>query len=458
MGKLKSDTTPAGLATGPLALLKTSLTPGLETVYASRRLKEEDRAANEKRSSAHMKISPPTFFNFCASHVPLLMELARQEGEISEADARRLIRSSGSADQELPETTWKRLRELQILVPTEVDGDFYLLAEPVSRLLAYLFDEAQATTPEIIQGYIQSLDVLNKQLARAIESDDSLSVRLALDELHHVLRRIQSDVDETHRSVLNEVARYKIERRTVSVREKFRRIVHWMDRYVDPLVEIVRPDGALRATFDETEHLLLRVREHGVFAEPQAIERHVRHLRIVQRHALRLFQQCRRELQPLYASLRRASSIAEGAAIALERLQREGLDDWALRHVVPVCTLRMNHVPSDAAIGRAVRNLFEHPPEPPPVIALDAEEDAPDQLIRHQWLENLVEDLHPALPVTDLLGWMIDRYPEKGTADTVAGFTRLVFDAKFSARFTDHAAQSYETSDGVLEANPVEMT
>jgi hypothetical protein len=41
---------------------------------------------------------------------------------------------------ELPETTWRRLRELQILVSTETGSDFYFLAEPVRRLLAYLFD------------------------------------------------------------------------------------------------------------------------------------------------------------------------------------------------------------------------------------------------------------------------------------------------------------------------------
>ena len=40
-----------------------------------------------------MKISPRTFFNFCAEHVPLLRELARQEGEISEADAADRLRA-----------------------------------------------------------------------------------------------------------------------------------------------------------------------------------------------------------------------------------------------------------------------------------------------------------------------------------------------------------------------------
>ncbi|MEK6211457.1 MAG: hypothetical protein AABM64_13985 [Pseudomonadota bacterium] len=56
-----------------------------------------------------MKVSPQTFFNFCAVHVPLLRALQERVGELSEADARRLIRDSGKTDDELPETTWRRL-------------------------------------------------------------------------------------------------------------------------------------------------------------------------------------------------------------------------------------------------------------------------------------------------------------------------------------------------------------
>src|SRR5438270_12433506 len=99
-----------------------------------------------------MKTSPQTFFNFCADHVPLLRVLREQEAEVSEADVKRLIRSTAS--DELPETTWRRLSELQILVPVEPGSDFYFMAEQVSRLLSYLFDEANAASPEIISGYI----------------------------------------------------------------------------------------------------------------------------------------------------------------------------------------------------------------------------------------------------------------------------------------------------------------
>ena len=282
-----------------------------------------------------MKLNALTFFNFCATHVPLLRELMLHSGEISEADARRLIRSNSASNEQLPATTWRRLTELQILVPTEPSSDFYFLADAVARLLAYLFDEAKAATPEIIGGYIQSLESMCRQFSRAIDGDDRTLVRLALEELQQTLRRIHSDLEETHHSILIEIGRYKTERLGFSIREKFRRIAHWMERYVDPMVEIVRPDGPLRASFDECERLLHRARENGLFNDIPALERNLRHLRLVQRHALRVFQQCRRELQPLYESLRRASFIAEGAAIALEKLRRDGADGWATAALYP---------------------------------------------------------------------------------------------------------------------------
>src|SRR5204863_7413324 len=170
-----------------------------------------------------MKVNPQSFFNFCSGLVPLLRQLAESEGEISEADARRLIRANLAPDDELPETTWRRLKELQILVPTEPGSDFFFLAEPVGRLLAYLFDEAQAATPEMVRGCIESLTVSGKQLSRAIETDDVAVLRLAIEEIQQTLRRVQTDLDETHRCIMTEVARYKTERRTVPGRDELQR-------------------------------------------------------------------------------------------------------------------------------------------------------------------------------------------------------------------------------------------
>lgn len=404
-----------------------------------------------------MRINPETFFNFCSSHVPLLEQLAAWEEDISEADVRRLILANPGQGEQLLETTWRRLRELQIVVPTEPGGDFFLVAEPVRKLIAYLFDEAQAATPEMVRGCMDSLRVSGHQLARSIEQDDLSLLRLAMEEIQQTLRRIHSDLDETHHCILAEIARYKTERRTVSVREKFQRIVRWMERYVDPMVEIVRPDGPLRAAFDETERLMQRAREHGLFNDLPALERGLRRLRFVQRHALRVFQQCRRELQPLYESLRRSSFIAEGAALALRRLEQEGLAAWAETHVIASCAIRWQNVPGDAAIERALRNITEHPPEPPPVVELSVEEETPADLLRRRWLDSLRGAAHESVPLADLLEWLVQQYPQRDAADTLAGFTLLVFDGEFSATFGGGEPRDYQTADATLDAEPVQL-
>jgi hypothetical protein len=403
-----------------------------------------------------MKVNPQAFFNFCSGHVSLLAQLVAHQNDISESDARRLIRTNPGGE-ELPETTWRRLRELQILVPVEPGGDFYLVAEPVRKLVQYLFDEAQAATPEMVRGCIESLRVADSQLGRSIDEDDMSLLRIAVEEVQQTLRRIHSDLDETHRCILAEIARYKVERRTISIREKFQRIVRWMERYVDPMVEIVRPDGPLRATFDETERLLKQARENGLFNDLPMLERELRRLRVLQRHALRIFHQSRRELQPLYESLRRSSFIADGAAMALRKLEQEGVATWNQSHVIATGVLRWQNVPGDTAIEKALRTIAEHPPQPPPSVKLSSDEDVPPDFLRCVWLATLPEAAGDGLPLPDLLDWLVTQYPQRTAADALAGFTLLLFDPQFSVVFGDGETREYETADAILEGSPVQL-
>ncbi len=404
-----------------------------------------------------MKINPQTFFNFCAEHGALLRALTERSGEISEVEAMRLIRANPGLGEELPVTAWRRVRELQILVPTEPGSELYFVADPVARLLTYLFNEANPATPEMIRGYVLSLETTDKRLTRALAEEDITAVKLAFEEINQTLRRIHADLDETHHAIQLEVARYKTERSRVSVREKFRRIVHWMERYVEPMIEIVRADGPMRAAFDETERLLNHAREEALFNDHPALVRNHRFLRLAGDHALRVFTQCRKEIQPLYQELRRSSLIAEGAARALEKLQSEGLPKWGIEPLISVFTLRFQNVPGESAIGMALRRVIEHPPEPPPVLDFTSEEENPDALIRLVWLESLPKRVQPALPIEDLFAWLVEQHPGKDTSQILAGFTKLMFDSSFEAGFTDSLARDYRTVDGALEASPVKL-
>lgn len=369
----------------------------------------------------------------------------------------RLVKIHSAGQEELPQTVWRNLRDLQILVPVEPGSEVYLLAEPVAGLLAYLQNEANPATPEMISGYVRSLETLGQRLSAALAVEDVTAVKLAFDEITVTLRRIYADLDQTHHAILTEVANYKTERYRVSVRDKFRRIVYWMDRYVEPMIEVVRADGPMRAAFDETERLLHQARDQALFTDLPALERNLRHLRLVGAHALRMFIQGRKEIQPLYESLRRSSLIAEGAALALQKLQNEGLSAWGSAPLINICLLRIQNVPGDAAISLALRRIVEHPPEPPPVLDLDKEESAPAALARRRWLDALPEQVRPNLPLDDLLGWIVRQHPEKELPEVLAGLTEIVFHPDFEAHFLDAETRHYQTATGQLSASPVQL-
>jgi hypothetical protein len=265
-------------------------------------------------------------------------------------------------------------------------------------------------------------------------------------------------LEETQQAVLAEVGRYKTERQKASVRDRFRRIVFWMERYVEPLIEIVRADGPLRGTFDEIERLLRAARQQVLFNDHPALERNLRFLRLVGAHALRVFVQCRKEIQPLYDSLRRSSLIAEGAARALERLQNEGLAGWETGHLIGICSVRYQNVPGDPAITRALRRVFEHQPEPPPMVSMTVDDSPPQELLLRIWVDSLEQEIQPELPVPDLLHWLVNRYPDKSTAAVLAGFSKLVFERGLQATFKPDHPRQYATRNGAITAAPVELT
>src|SRR5438552_18378300 len=227
--------------------------------------------------------------------------------------------------------------------------------------------------------------------------------------MSQTLRRIHAGSDEPQNAMLGEVTRYKTERARVTVREKYKRIVYWMERYVEPMIEVVRADGPLRSAFDETDRLLHRAREEALLNDHPALTRNLRFLRLVSASALRVFTQCRKEIQPLYESVRRSSFIAEGASRALEQLQVEGLSKWD-KYLMGIAAWRYQNVPSVAAILATLRRIIEFPPEPPPILELKIEEEAPGALARLRWLESLPDLVGEKLPVSDLLEWLVRNF------------------------------------------------
>ncbi|MEO8067803.1 MAG: hypothetical protein ABI599_08945 [Flavobacteriales bacterium] len=405
-----------------------------------------------------MQLTPKRFFDFCADHVPLLHAIAVKPGDMSEAQVRQLIRTFSDTAQELPETTWQRLIDLQIMLPLEEGSAHYVMAQPLLSLFNYFYNDALPTSPEIIQGYIAALESARKRMLAGVEALDPLPVGMAATEVDHTLRRIQEDLDATHRAVMAEVARYKADRGSVSVRERYMRILSLMDQYVHPLVQIVRVDGQLVDTLDLTDQALRAAREQGVFTEVGAIDRNERQIRALRRRSIHTLNESRKELQPLYDILRRSSAIAHGATLALNRLHALKLEEWVEHYVVQAGRSSVECPPTDAVIRTTIHHVIAHPPQPPPSLNMQETAGTPDDYVRLLWLNGLQQAIKEELPVKDLTDWLVRSFPEKGTADALLGLGRLLFDPELDIIFKESKPRKYRTRDGVLEATTISVS
>lgn len=405
-----------------------------------------------------MIVPPKEFFQFCAKHVALLRELEQRSNgtELSEAEISAIVKGHAEADEQ-PSFVTKRLKQLRILVSTDQSEQYFLMAEPVRGILRYLLEEAKPASAETVQSYINELQKLAEKLRTALNRDDPMHAELALADITQALRRLHDDVSATHVSVLGEVARFKTDKRPASVREKYQRIVWWMQQYVAPMLDIIRVDGSMQATFVEVEETLETASTNPLVISMNAAEANLRLLRITRRHALNVFDQSGKEISPLYQLLARSSNLAIGSAWALDQLRVVSLEQWMQQAVVGVFALRQQGAFSDKAISRAIERIINNPPAPPPTVNLERGKKEPVALQHRRWLNALPDQIAKDLPVSDLLGWLTMRHPEADTAQILAGFSTLFYHKHFRARFTAGPIGNYRTSRHLIHAHPVTL-
>jgi hypothetical protein len=404
-------------------------------------------------------VPPKEFFQFCARHVSLLRELEQHANgtDLSESEISELVKVYALESEEQPAFLVKRLKDLRILISADQSEQYFLMAEPVRGILRYLLEEAKPASAETVQSYVNELQKLSQKLRVALNADDPTIADLALNDITQTLRRFHDDITATHVSVLSEVARFKTDKRPASVREKYQRIVWWMQQYIAPMIDVIRVDGAMQATFTEVEDVLEHASTNPLVISIGAAERNLRLVRLARRHALNVFEQSGKEIAPLYQSLARSSNLATGAAYALDRLRLTSPEEWSPKSVVGIFTLRHQGAYSDKAIAGAIERLLNNPPVPPPAISFGHDGKTPAALEHRRWLNSLPDEIAKELPVNDLLGWLNAHYPGFDTAQLLAGFSTLFFYEHFRARFTPATTQNYETPHHVISAQPVRL-
>jgi hypothetical protein len=401
-----------------------------------------------------MAANPQAFFRFAARNYPLLIDLFYRKDGVTEADLRDLVDRSKTEGDPAPSHIIEQLLSFGIIEPIPDATATFELTSPVRNLLSFLLREHRLTSAKVIQGYLGDLEELRTELEGAVRENLGNQAARALADIGQLLERIRQDSNANREAIIREVIKLKSNSDRRSTRERFEIINRLWTRYLEPLRDLIDVKKAMDAGLDDLE----RVLESGsrFFLLDGALYREFSRCRArllrLRREVAEDFRESIREVEPLYVALKRDSELVRGVAMALERLDRQGLDDLGLEDLLALPVWRIEGTFADTSLEAYLLGVHGYEPIAPAPLP----EGAVQSHGHFIFPTEMMTRLKSALPVMDLLDWLIDAYPETSVGELLRAYGRVYLSDLGPVQFADHE-RHYVLPEATLIACPLRL-
>jgi len=401
-----------------------------------------------------MLISLQEAASFLQTHYAVFDELwRRRDDSLTDGDLLAVIGAVQS--QATPHYLLTQLKKLRFLVQTDSQAGAWELASAFARWVEYLQQVARPVSSAVVCGRLTELDNLLTAFRAVAARNDLAEGRDILADTRNAFQRLTEDLGQTRAAIANAVSETKSEHRTQSALERFRRINRLWSDYLIPMLELLDPAGQLEVICSAWEHQLALSLESKFLPErrtAERIEREMQILRVVLRSS---FRECRNELEPLHARLRRDSLWAEGAARILAQIEREGAAGSQFASSLPVSTFRYSGQASQAALVASAARWLDIS-EPPAVIQFAGATVPGDSQALEEILAAIEAEPLGSFPLDDLLAWLGREHGERGFYPVIQVFSLLVTDSRYVASFNLPISE-YEVAGGVVRCGRVKL-
>lgn len=401
-----------------------------------------------------MAANPQSFFRFAARYYPLLLDLFYRREGFTEADLRNLIEGLASEGDPGPATVIDQLLSFSIIEPIPDATASFELTAPVQNLLSFLLREHRLTSTKVLQVYLTDLGELREVLDGAARQNLGHQAARALNDISQLIERIRQDSHSNREAIIGEVIKLKSNRDRRSTKERFELINHLWSRYLEPLRDLIDVKKAMDASLDDLDRSLTV--NGRTFALDGALAREFSRCRArllrLRREMTEDFYESMREVEPLYISLKRESELVRGASLALEKLDRSGLASLDLQEMMAISISRNEGMFSDTSLESFLHGIKGYKPGISPPIVDTGEIARPEFILPSE----LYARLESALPVDDLLAWLLEYYPDVGVGELVRAYGRVFLRDLGTMHFGDDERR-YPLPEVTLIARPLRL-
>jgi hypothetical protein len=253
--------------------------------------------------------------------------------------------------------------------------------------------------------------------------------------------------------------RAKTSNRQIPLRQRYAEVLATWDEYVEPMIQLVNADGAFEQGVRKVETVLLKLlgeqaRLGHLVDDDMLLRTHARILEM-QTSAQLTLRHARELLLPLREEARRHNAVTRGAALALSVIRRKGID------AVPQAAMPMFTRPQSTFLGSAsqveayVYALARF--EPKPARFPKAHKTQSGALPRApRTVKEMAERCEQALPLPDLMVWLLEQEPEGATDELLYWFSRLSREKRFKRERLDR--REYITQEHLVSLRSFALT
>jgi hypothetical protein len=382
-------------------------------------------------------IDPKRVLRALAEHWTLLEPLC----ERFDAGTLSLVELRLQLTAQLPEGTptdvtalldqWIRL---DILVPVAKSPNRFELNAQIHDFLAYLRREHRLGLCLEIEAYLRHLERLAGYIQDAFEVRDGQDLARQLRLLDMRVRDVLKKLANDEQALVGVAERAKTSDRQIPLRQRYAEVLATWDEYVEPMIQLVAADGAFEQGVRRVEQVLLRLlgeqQRLGQLVDDDLLLRTHARILEMQTTAQLTLRRARELLLPLREEARRHNAVTRGAALALSAIRRKGLD------AVPQASLPLHSRPQSTFLGSAsqveayVYALARFEPKPAQFPKASATRNG-DSARAPRTAREMLERCEDALPLPDLMLWLLEQEPEGATDELLYWFSRLSRDARF---------------------------
>lgn len=327
--------------------------------------------------------------------------------------------------------TWIRL---DILVPVAKSPNRFELNAQIHDFLAYLRREHRLGLCLEIEAYLRHLERLAGYIQDAFEVRDANDLARQLRLLDMRVRDVLKKLANDEQALVGVADRAKTSDRQIPLRQRYAEVLATWDEYVEPMIQLVNADGAFEQGVRRVEQVLLKLlsEQHrlGQLVDDDLLLRTHARILEMQTTAQLTLRRARELLLPLREEARRHNAVTRGAALALSAIRRKGLD------AVPQAALPLFTRPQSTFLGSTSQvesyvyalARFEPKPTQFPKASGTRKGEAPQA---PRTAREMLDRCQSALPMPDLMVWLLEQEPNGATDELLYWFSRLSRDGRF---------------------------